>query len=267
MAPKKKTKAAAKGKAAARGRVPGKSKTPKKPAQKSARKPDRKAGKSTTAGKGKPDKRKRKGPARGKARKPGKRLSAAQKSVRDTLMLTRKIQGWTWEELAAEHKLSVTAVREAVEKKRKSLPKLLDKEAAEIIEDFVLELQVSIGDFEKIASAAMEGANLPVAVGAKARADAARDQLRELLQSVGTLPHDLGTLTWVIDIRAVVVEINGAVEGFAESMRALGLPKDKQQQMDEGVARVVGRLDEIATSPQTVTSSTTENGGDPDGTQ
>lgn len=178
-------------------------------------------------------------------------------------MLTRKIQGWSWEEIAAEAGVKVPAAKTAVEKKKKELPNLLDKDPAEIIEDFVIELQVSIADFEKIASAAMEGANLPVAIGAKARADNARQQLQELLQSVGHLPHDLGTLTWMIDIRAIAVEINGAVEEFVAAVKGLELPDEARKVIDTAADTVTHRLDEIAESPQTVTPAT-DNEGDPD---
>lgn len=229
----------------------------KKAAAKPAKKPASKAGT-------KADKRKRKGPARGKAKKPGKRLTAAQKSLRDTRMLTLQIQGLSLEEIGAEVGLSVGRVKERILAKKKELPRLLDMDAAAIIENFVVELQVSISDFEKIASAAVEGANLPVAVGAKGRANDARTQLRELLQSVGALPHDLGTLTWVIDIRAVVTEINTTVENFAAAVGAMDLPKDKRDAVLDAAGNVVAVLDEIAESPQTVTPTAT-NGGGPDG--
>ena len=181
-------------------------------------------------------------------------------------MLTRKIQGWTWEDLSAEHGLSVTAVKEAVKKKKESLPRLLDKKETEIIEQMVEELQVSIGDFEQIASAAMEQANLPVAVGAKGRADTARGQLLELLQSVGKLPNDLGTLTWIIDIRAVVLEINGAVEEFVKAVEkeVADLPDATRTPILEAAGTVTKKLDEIADSPQTVTPTTDNDEGAPD---
>jgi hypothetical protein len=213
------------------------------------------------------DKRKRKGAARGKARKPSKALTAAQRSVRDTLMLTRRIQGWDWPEIMAEAgiKRKQTA-EELVKAKRESMPKLLDRDEVEIIENLILELQVSIGDFEKIANAALAGNNLNVAVGAKARADDSREKLRELLQSVGALPHDLGTMTHIIDIRAIVVEINSVVEGFVDVVRALPLPDDQRGLVIEAAEKVAGRLDDIASSPQSVRSTTDEGDeemGDP----
>lgn len=250
------------------------SKSGQKSAHKSVHKSAQKSTKTTKAkkpydpkaprAKAKPgDKRKRKGAARGKARKPSKALTAAQRSVRDTLMLTRRIQGWDWPEIMAEAgiKRKQTA-EELVKAKRESMPKLLDRDEVEIIENLILELQVSIGDFEKIANAALDGNNLNVAVGAKARADDSREKLRELLQSVGALPHDLGTMTHIIDIRAIVVEINSVVEGFVDVVRALPLPDDQRGLVIEAAEKVAGRLDDIASSPQSVRSTNEE--GDED---
>lgn len=268
-APKKKPtkRAAAPKKAAAK---PSAKKPAKKPAQKSAHKsahksddgtPKRRPGQqiSKTRTKAKPgDKRKRKGPARGKSRKKGKRLSAAQINLRATVMLTRHIQGWSYEEIAADAGVKVEAARKIVQRRRESFPKLLDRDAVEIIENLALELQLSIADFEAIASAAIEGNNLSVAVAGKARADDAREKLRELLQSVGALPLDLGTMTHIIDIRAVVVEINTSIERFVDAIAAIPMPDDARAAVRAEAKRVSGRLDEIAAAPQNVTPTTNQ---------
>lgn len=242
---KNSSRAAPKKKRAAR------SKAAKKPAKKPAKKAAAKAkakGKET------------------KATAPsGPRLSAAQQSIRDTLMLTRLGQGWTVSEAAAEAGISERQAKTAIKKKREALEQgesLLERDVVEIIEGLVEELRMSVGDFEKIASAAMEQNNLPVAVGAKKGADDTRDKLRELLQSVGALPHDLGTVTHLIDLRAVVVEINIAVEGFVSDVLKLDLPKAKKEQIDSAHGRLTKRLDAIATSPQ---SAHTNGGEEPDG--
>jgi hypothetical protein len=206
------------------------------------------------------DKRKRKGPARGKARKVTKRLGAAQRSALDSQMVAEQIRGIPLAEIAVTHKLKPAEVSKRIKARRENLPRLLDQDAAEIIENFVVELQVSIGDLEAIASAALEGNNLPSAVGAKDRANKAREQLKELLQSVGALPHDLGTLTWVIDIRAVVTEINAAIVGFVGAVGEMPLPDVNRQEVIDAAEKVTGRLDEIAQSPQDVQPLPEEEG-------
>lgn len=208
-------------------------------------------GKSTKAKKP-GDKRKRKGPARGKAKRKSKRLSAAQRSQLDSLMVAEQIRGIPIAEIATTHKLKPAEVQKRIAARRENLPRLLDLDAAKIIENFVVELQVSIGDLEAIAAAALDGNNLNAAVGAKDRANKAREQLKELLQSVGALPHDLGTLTWVIDIRAVVTEINTAIVAFVGSVAQMPLPDANRQEIIDAAEKVTAELDRIGESPQDV---------------
>lgn len=211
-------------------------------------------GGSTKAKKPSQDKRKRKGPARGKTKRPSKRLSAAQRSALDSQMVAEQIRGIPLTEIGITHKLKPTEVSKRIKARRENLPRLLDQDAAEIIENFVVELQVSIGDLEAIAAAALDGSNLNAAVGAKDRANKAREQLKELLQSVGALPHDLGTLTWVIDIRAVVTEINSVVVSFVRDIAAMPLPDANRLEVVEAAEKVTARLDQIGQSPQDVQS-------------
>lgn len=196
---------------------------------------------------------KRKGHQR-KSRTRTKRLSAATRSALDTQMVAEQIRGIPLAEIARTHKLKPAKAAERIKDRRANMPRLLDLDAAEIIENFVVELQLSIGDLEAIAAAALGGNNLNAAVGAKDRANKAREQLKELLQSVGALPHDLGTLTWVIDIRAVVTEINAAIVAFVGSVDTMPLPDANRQEVIEAAEKVTARLDQIGQSPQDVQS-------------
>lgn len=195
-----------------------------------------------------PKKRKRKGhkpPTPTKKAPTGKRLTAAKQSLRDTQMLVRKHQGFSIREIAAEVGLSQKQTRTIIKEKQAAQEKLLELDALEIIERLVEELQASIGDFEKIALAAIEQHHLPAAVGAKRSANDARKELRELLQSVGALPHDLGTLTHLIDFRAVVAVLFDTVEGFVKQVEEMKLPKAKRQQVLNAAGTVTAKLDEL----------------------
>jgi hypothetical protein len=253
-------------KGAAKGTGPGAKKGEKRPPKTKAAKAKqtaalKKGGGHSTKAKKPTDKRK--GVQR-KARRKTKRLSAAQRSALDSQMVAEQIRGIPLSEIAAAHRLKPAEVKKRITERRENLPRLLDQDAAVLIENFVVELQTSIGDLEAIATAALDGNNLNVAVGAKGRANVAREQLKELLQSVGALPHDLGTLTWVIDIRAVVTEINTAVVAFVEGVAAMPLPDANRQEVIEAAEKVTGRLDEIAQSPQDV-QSLPDDGDDNEG--
>lgn len=226
-------------KKAAKKRGPAKRPPVKKPATKKARKkaPKKKA----------------------KAAK-GPRLTAAQQHLRDTLMVVRVDgQGWSIEEAATEAGIKVEAAKLAIKKKREAQVQLLDKDPVEIIEGLVVQWQMAIGDFEQIAAAAAEANNLPVAVGAKKGAGEAREKLTELLQSFGTLPHDLGTITYTVEIRAVAMKINGAIEDFVSAVKEMKLPKKFREPIELAAGQTIAQIDSIATKPQSVTPEEEEN--------
>jgi hypothetical protein len=180
-----------------------------------------------------------------KARKKGPKMTAAQQSVRDTHMLARHFQGWSAEEIGEEFDLSPDAVKKALIKKKAAQEKLLNLDPTVIIERLVQEHQVAIADLEKIAAAAMEVSNLTAAVGAKRSAMDGREKLRELLQSIGALPNDLGTLTHVIDLKAVAEELVAVVDQFSIGVRALKLSKKDEGSVLEVAGEVTAKLKEI----------------------
>lgn len=190
-----------------------------------------------------------------------KRMSAAQQSVRDSLMLTRKLQGFSFTEIAAEFGVTKRTVELSIRHKREASEMLLDKDVVEIVEGMIEELQAAAVDFEKIALAAMQEQVLTAAIGAKKGAIDARHELRELLQSVGALPHDLGTVHHIVDIRAVVVQINENVEKFVAVVEEVDLPKEARGKVLSAAKHVSGTLDQIAEAPHAVGAS---NGGGSD---
>jgi hypothetical protein len=186
------------------------------------------------------------------------RLSAARQSMRDTLMLTRvESQGWTIREAAAEAGLTEKAAKNALKKKREAIgDSLLDEDMVSIVESLIRQWQASIGDYEKLAVAAMDNNHPAVAVGAKKGADGAREKLTELLQAVGGLPHDLGTVTHTIEIRAVVMKINTLVEGFVGEIMNLDLAEKDRKPIVLAAGELTQGLDAISSSPQTVQPET-----------
>lgn len=192
----------------------------------------------------------------------GGKMSAAEQSVRDTLMLSRKIQGFSYPEIAAEFGLNKITVEKAIKNKREATELLLDRDVVDIVEGMIEELQATAVDFEKIALSALKTRNLNSAIGAKRGAMEARRDLRELLQSVGALPHDLGTVHHIVDIRAVVIQINENVEKFVAAVEEVDLPKETRSKVLGAAKRVSGTLDEIAEAPHAVG---TTNGGSDEG--
>jgi hypothetical protein len=175
----------------------------------------------------------------------GPRLTAAQQSLRDSWMVVRISQGWTFPEVAAEAKISVSQAKRAVKAKREAMPALLEQDPVEIITYLVEGFQASIGDFEKMALAYSQ-AHPSAAVGAKKAANDARASLTTLLQSVRVLPHDLGTMRHLVDLRAVVAAVIDGVEAFEKKVEEEKLPKAKREPVLAAAHELTEKLEKVA---------------------
>lgn len=223
--------------------------------KKAPKKATRKPSKKTTTKKAGKAAAKRAGTTKAKAK--GPRLKAAQQSVRDTLIVARKHQGWPWEAIAKEAGISVSATKKAYTARRATSENLLEEDPIDIIKMLVEGLQLSIGDLEQLAVAAVEQNNVAAAVGAKKAANDGREKLQDLLQSVGALPHELGTLRWHVEFRSVVVQLVDTVDGFVTAIEGLKLPKGAREEVVGLASKMRGELEGMGTMPQA-------NGGDPD---
>lgn len=150
----------------------------------------------------------------------GSKLSAAHQQLRDTRMLVRYAQGWTWPMIAAEAGMTLSGAKRAVRARRENAPIVLSIDPAKIIEDMAEQLTLSIGDFEAMAAAFL-GTNPNAAIGAKRSANDAREQLLRLIQATGRLPQELGALRHLIDLRAIGIRMLDAVDGFERRVNDL----------------------------------------------
>lgn len=150
----------------------------------------------------------------------GPYLSAAAQGLRDSLMIARLIQGWTWAEIAEEAGISQSAAKRAVAERRKALPLTLSMDPAEIIERAFEGFMLSVADFERIAAEAGKKDWLSVAVGAKKGANEAREKALALMQVVGPLPQDLGDLRHLMDLRRIAQRMLDGVEDFRRAVEA-----------------------------------------------
>lgn len=178
----------------------------------------------------------------------GDKLNSAEMSVRDTLIVTRRAQGWSFEAIAKEVKLSRNATEAAYERKRASMTSLLELDAKKILEWLIEGLQFSIGDLEQLAVAAVEERNMPAAVSAKKAANEAREKLQDLLQTTGILPHDLGTFRHQFEFQVVVVEVVNLVHTFVGKIENLDLPKDAKPLVLEAADELKTGLEQLDTN-------------------
>jgi hypothetical protein len=186
--------------------------------------------------------------------------------LRDTLILQRRAQDWTWEAIAAEAKLSVRATQEAAERRRTELPLALKADPLSVVDDIMLGFQTSIGDFEALAVRYQEQ-HPSAAVGAKGRANDARNSVLVLLQATGRLPEDLATLRQLIEQRAVATAMVDSMERFASDVAELDMPEALRTPLLEAVEKVQGTFSDLIGLREGLELSDRElpaSSGDPD---
>jgi hypothetical protein len=215
-------------------------------AVKAAAKGGRKAAKPKARGKrGKHGKKDAADPPAPKNAPKGRRLTNAEKTVRDTLIVERVALGWNWPDIAKEAGLSQEQTKRNYRARMKALPKLLEMDPMKIIELLVEGFQSSVIDFEVMAREYAER-NPSAAVGAKKAAVETRKDLAQLLQATGQLPHELGTLRHLHDIRMTVRHLLGHVDKFSERVRTIELPPAQKEEVLEAADELKGGLREIA---------------------
>ena len=171
----------------------------------------------------------------------GKKLPAAAAELRDTLMLTRLAQGWPLSAIAEEANLNERTVRRAIDRKLKRAPLVLSIDPVKVVEDVALGLQLSIGDFEALASGAIARQNFVASVSAKRGANEARMQVIQLLQDVGRLPRDLSAVKQLLELREIASAMAGAVHSLREEVEKLDAPDDVR----ESYLREVDRVEKV----------------------
>jgi len=135
----------------------------------------------------------------------GARLTAGKQALRDSLIVARRAQDWTWEMIAVEAGVSVRQAQK-VFKDAKGLRSPLDDSPMKVLEDLATGFKLSIGDFEAMAFANAE-TNPSVALGAKRAADEARTRYMELQQRVGNLPRNLRVFRSEARLRSIATEM------------------------------------------------------------
>jgi len=233
MPPKKAAKKAPKKPAA----KPSKKPAPKKPAPKKTK------GVTSRRGEGKSGKD---APSNGIPK--GKNITNAEKALRDTLILQRRAQRWTWEEIAEEVGLSVSACKRAAKAKKETMLQILDMDPVEVVKKIIEGFEASIGDLEVMA-VEYASAHPSAAVGAKKGADEARRNLITLLQSIGFLPNELGTIRWVVEVRQIVELLTTSVTRFEARITELDLSDENRKHLEDASGDLRKALSEAAGTP------------------
>lgn len=162
----------------------------------------------------------------------GVRLSAAKQALRDQLMVQRVAEGWTWAMIAAESGISPGGAKLAVDRRLRDQPLGIDDDPVKVIETVFQGIQLSVGSFEALASAAIASEHYGAATSAMKGANDAREKIMMILQATGRLPQEMGALRHLMDVRSVAIRMLDTMEEFDREMTlALGLGTSEAQRL------------------------------------
>jgi hypothetical protein len=169
----------------------------------------------------------------------GAKKGLAARMMRDSRIVQRVLQQWSWEAIAVEAGLSVAGAKKAYAGRRELAPMALQIDPVQVIEGIAEGYQLSIGDLEALAVDAVNRNQLGVAVGAKKAANEARGRMIDLLQATGRLPQDLAALRHLIDLRSIAVRMLDTIDGFEREMALV-------PQIEDAEARAAATADTVS---------------------
>jgi hypothetical protein len=130
-------------------------------------------------------------------------LTARDQEARNMKIVRARLLGLTEKEVAAKFELSEKTISNIMAKYRKSQPRLRRHDPMQIVDDFIDAYHADASFLAEVQMEAQEKGNLNAAVGATNAKTQIRQRLQELLQAVGVMPNDLGTLHLVEDGRVM----------------------------------------------------------------
>lgn len=142
----------------------------------------------------------------------GRKVSAAQRALRDSAIMACSEAGWMEREIAAEFELTTRQVRRIVGERRE-MPSGLHGGPMEILDELLRGYRASIADFELMAFRYRDG-HPNVALGAKRGAVDTRERYAQLLSAVGKLPENLELFRSESVLRQIADEMMDTMDGL-----------------------------------------------------
>lgn len=144
--------------------------------------------------------------------KPKKRLSVAEQFERNQQIVSQKVRGIPWSQIAREHGISIQRCQQIFAEWRESNPTLRTHDPVEIVDELLYGYQATVEDLAVLA--AKPTINDAVRVGAHNSKMKAYREMAELLQAIGALPNDLGTLRLLVDGQITAERVVTVLERF-----------------------------------------------------
>ena len=148
----------------------------------------------------------------------GERLTPIQRARRDVQIINLLRRGITVERVAAQFALTTRAVRYIRQKYRDEQPDLSELDPTEVVRETLDGYEAAIEELALIAAGAEHDATKVGAI--RTRLEAIRGRI-EMLQSVGAVPHDLGQIRVIEDVRESARQV-------IQVFREFNVPEDVQ---------------------------------------
>jgi hypothetical protein len=157
-----------------------------------------------------------------------KMLSVAEQFERNTRIVAMKARGKSWPQISEAVGVGVRQCQKIHKAYREEHRTLRHHDPVSIVDELLEGYQADLADLTQVYEDADQSAAKVGAV--KARREV-RERITELLQAVGVLPHDLGTLRLELDAEVVIAQFmavmeryNVPEEAFDEVLESLGGP-------------------------------------------
>ena len=133
---------------------------------------------------------------------------------RNLAIVERRMRGDRWEDIANDHGVTIRRCKQIVEAYRASNPTLRHHDPVEVVDELLEGYAADIRALNETYDKANLANNVSGAVGAVNARMNARERIAELLQAIGVLPHDLGTMHLIIEGRVVAEKVFAVLERY-----------------------------------------------------
>lgn len=141
-------------------------------------------------------------------------MTAMQIAMRNLEVVSDRMRGDSVEVVANKYGLSGQRIRGIMAEYRESNPTLRHHDPVDIVDELLDGYTADLRALNDTYDQAAKGNNLNARIGAVNARMTARARIAELLQAIGVLPHDLGTMHLVIDGQIAAEKVIAVLERY-----------------------------------------------------
>lgn len=143
-----------------------------------------------------------------------KPLTIYEQVDRNLAVVTERTRGDGWADIANRHGLTIRRCKQIHAEYRTSNPTLRHHDPVEVVDELLEGYAADLKELSNAHDRAVAAGTMSVQVQAINARMGARAKIAELLQAIGVLPHDLGTMHHVIDGRVTAERVITILERY-----------------------------------------------------